>query len=306
MSKNSSAPVLIFFIGIVCITLGSFIGIYFKPKNLLQLIESNLYTLGLQEIPRASARVSFIRKEKPMDQKAIVTSPSVMWPQYVPILMYHYVEYVKDKGDTIRQSLDTLPITFEKQLETLSNGGYTFMTMRELGDVFDGKRRLPDKPLILTFDDGYGDFYTDAYPLLKKYNAKATVYVISGFIGYRNYMNEKEIQEIAKEGLVEIGDHTVHHISLKYAPNEEIQKELAESKTKLESLIGMPVFSFAYPNGSYDDRSEIFVKQAGFSTAAGTKLGVLLDPSMRYKLTRIRPGANTGTDLLKRLSLNSF
>ncbi len=83
------------------------------------------------------------------------TGPSVR----VPILMYHYVEYVKDAGDKIRISLNTTPYTLEQEVSTLSHAGYTFMTSVELTDVLDGKGKLPPKPIVLTFDDGYRAFY---------------------------------------------------------------------------------------------------------------------------------------------------
>ena len=233
-------------------------------------------------------------------------SITVSWPKRIPILMYHYVEYVQDKGDTIRQSLDITPYTFEGQLQTLVNAGYTFISASELGEMFDGIREIPDKPVLLTFDDGYRDFYTDAYPLIKKYQVKATAYIISGYVGYRNYMTDIELQTITKEGLVEIGAHTVHHVSLKYAPIEEIQKELRQSKTTLETLIGKPVVSFAYPNGSYDDIAIKEVSASGFTTAVGTKLGVDINVKDRFALVRIRPGANVGADLLKRINQKSY
>jgi len=238
----------------------------------------------------------------PIPQTPQKVETIVSWPKRIPILMYHYVEYVQDKGDTIRRSLDITPYIFERQIETLVNDGYAFITMSEVGEMFDGKRSVPDKPVVLTFDDGYRDFYTDAYPIIKKYHVKATAYIISGFLGYRNYMRDTEIQKVTAEGLVEIGAHTVHHANLKNAPPEEIQKEVRESKTALETLIGSPVVSFAYPNGSYDDRAIKEVAAAGFTTAVGTKLGVELDPKDRFALVRIRPGANIGADLLKRIN----
>jgi len=171
-----------------------------------------------------------------------------------------------------------------------------------LSEVFDGTKELPVKPIILTFDDGYRDFYTDAYPILLKYRAKATVYVISGFIGFKNYMTKEQIREIAQNRLVEIGSHTVHHVSLKFAPIEEVQKELIESKNELSVLTGLPVISFAYPNGSYDDKAVNAVKEVGFKTAVATKPGVELDPGMRYFLVRIRTGGLSGKELLNRLN----
>lgn len=239
--------------------------------------------------------------------KQVVPTPTptpvpVAWPKRIPILMYHYVEYVQDKGDTIRQSLAITPVTFSKQIETLLNAGYTFITARELGEMFDGKRNIPDKPILITFDDGYRDFYTDVYPIIQKYHVKATVYVISGFIGYKNYMNEDQIMVIAASGLVDIGSHTVHHMGLANAPREEIKKELIESKKELETRISTPVVSFAYPDGRYDDMAVQEVSASGYTTAVATKQGIDIGPDNRFALVRIRPGATIGADLLKRVT----
>lgn len=217
---------------------------------------------------------------------------------HVPILMYHYVEYVKDKGDTIRQSLDITPYTFEQEIVTLKDNGYTFLTNGELGQILDGTKRLPQKPILLTFDDGYRDFYTDAYPILKKYNVKATAYIITGFTGYPNNMTESQIKEIAADGLVELGAHTVNHLSLKGLPLKTLSYEIFESKKQLEVMTGKPVSSFAYPYGAFDLASIEAVAQAGFSSAVTTVPGIDQPQVHRYFLYRLRPGGRTGDSLL--------
>ena len=107
-------------------------------------------------------------------------TPTARMPVKVPILLYHYVEYVKDKGDTIRQSLDIVPRVFEEQIQTLLSDSYTFITMDELADYLDGEQSLPPKPIIITFDDGYRDLRTDVLPILQKYHVKAVAYIVSG------------------------------------------------------------------------------------------------------------------------------
>lgn len=217
---------------------------------------------------------------------------------HIPILMYHYVEYVKDKGDTIRQSLDITPYTLEQEIITLQKAGYTFMTNSDLTEVLDGTKSLPRKPVLLTFDDGYRDFYTDAYPILKKYNVKATEYIIAGFIGYPNNMTEEEIKQIASDGLVEIGAHTVHHTWLKGIPLKELEYEVAESKKMLQDITGRPVVSFAYPYGAFDLAAVNAVAQAGFTSAMSTVPGIDQPQVHRYFLYRLRSGGRIGESLL--------
>lgn len=220
----------------------------------------------------------------------------------VPILMYHYVEYVQDKGDTIRQSLDVTPYTFEQEVKTLIAAGYTFMTNAEVADALSGKITLPAKPIALTFDDGYRDFYTDAYPILKKYHVKATEYIITGFLGYPNNMSAAQVKEIADGGLVEIGAHTVHHAWLKGLPQKDVTFEVDQSKKTLEELTGKPVVSFAYPYGAYDVKAIETVADAGFTSAVSTMPCLDQYQIHRYFFCRLRPGGRTGESLLSWLS----
>lgn len=224
----------------------------------------------------------------------------------VPILLYHYVEYVADKRDTIRQSLNIQPYFFEQQVKTLKEANYTFLTASDLADILDGKKSLPTKPVLLTFDDGYRDFYTDVYPILKKYNVKATEYVISGVIGKPNYMFSNQVQEISESGLVEIGAHTVHHVSLAYKLLPVVQFEVQKSKSDLENNYHVKVVSFAYPNGSFDQQAITVVKNSGFRTAVSTVAGIDQSQNNRFFLYRLRPGIKVGIELINYLEQTKF
>lgn len=231
-----------------------------------------------------------------------VVQPSVSAPVRIPILMYHYVEMPIDPKDTIRRGLDILPSTFDSQVSTLLQHGYSPLFMSDLAQYFDGKTSLPAKPIILTFDDGYRDFYTDAYPILLKHQVKATAYIISGVLGKNNYMTAQQVKEIASSGVVEVAAHTVHHVNLKGAPQQELAREIDQSKISLEQLTGRAVIDFAYPYGAFDDRAIDAVISAGFHTAVTTRAGVSHGPGDRFVLARLRPGARTGEELISWLN----
>ncbi len=245
-------------------------------------------------------------KKLPADVKKQILTASPSATFRVPILLYHYVEYVQDKKDTIRESLNIDPYTFEQQVITLKNAGYTFMTAKELGDVLDGKMQLPKNPILLTFDDGHWDFYTDVLPILKKYNIKATAYIISGFIGGSDFMSMSQLQGVEDSNLVDVGAHTVHHYSLRHLSLTTVENEVDMSKEWLEKMYHKPVVSFAYPNGSFDDQAVQVVKNAGFKTAVSTVPGILQNQTNRYFLYRLRPGHRIGVQLLTWLSEDSF
>ena len=217
---------------------------------------------------------------------------------FAPILIYHYVENVKDEKDTIRKSLNIPPYLFIKQVETLKNAGYTFINASQLMDIMDGKIESPQKIVTITFDDGYRDFYTDVFPILKKYNVKAVAYIVSGFLDKANYMFTWQLKEIARSGLVEIGAHTIHHYSLKGLTPLTTKYEIEESKRELERIIEAPVVSFAYPDGSFDDQAIRLVKEAGFKSAVTTMHGFEISQKNKYSIYRIHPGDKTGNTLL--------
>lgn len=216
----------------------------------------------------------------------------------VPILMYHYVEYVEDEGDTIRKSLNIMPYTFDAEIKTLKDAGYTFITTKDLADALDGEEVLPPKSVILTFDDGYRDFYTDVFPILKKYQVKAVAYVVPNFLDKPNNLTTWQLKELAKSGLVEIGAHTMDHAYLAGLPVQNIKYEVEQSKKFLEQELGIKVASFAYPYGAFDNTAIDIVKKAGFRTAVTTISGFYSLDVNRFFLYRVRPGGLTGQSLL--------
>jgi peptidoglycan/xylan/chitin deacetylase (PgdA/CDA1 family) len=221
----------------------------------------------------------------------------------VPILLYHYVEYVKDKGDTIRQSLNIMPHTFEAQIKTLVDAGYTFLTASEFANILDGTMDMPSKPILITFDDGHWDVYTDILPILEKYHVKATVYVISGLIDGADFMTKDQLAAVIQSGLIEIGAHTVHHVALagKLAP--VVQYEVAQSKKQLEDTYHISVVSFAYPGGSFDQHAIDVVRATGYRTAVSTVPGIEQSQTNRLFLYRLRPGYRTGQALINYLEI---
>jgi len=245
-------------------------------------------------------------KKLPPDIKRQIHYASPSASMRVPILLYHYVEYVQDKSDKLRQELNIPPAILEEQIITLRNAGYTFMTAKDLGDVLDGKRTLPTRPILLTFDDGHRDFYTDILPILKRYQVHVTAYIISGFIGGSDFMTQEQLQSVVNSGLVDVGAHTVHHYALKGLPLQTVENEVDQSKSWIERTYHIHVVSFAYPNGSFDQQAIQVVKDAGFTTAVSTLPGIEQNQTNRFFLYRLRPGYKTGEALLQWLQQNVF
>lgn len=185
--------------------------------------------------------------------------------------MYHYVRPSPGPSDPIGVDLSVPPQAFEQQMAWLALSGYTTMTMHEFDEVRAGKIGLPEKPIILTFDDGYRDFYTSVFPVLKKYHLKATSFVITGFVGEPAYMTWDMIKEIDRSGLVEVGAHTVTHLDLSALSDAEATSQIVNCKAALEQHLGHPVDDFAYPSGKYTSATLEILQKAGFQTAVTTQ-----------------------------------
>lgn len=207
----------------------------------------------------------------------------------LPILMYHYVEYVKDMGDKKRQLMNIEPHIFEQHLKDLASAGYQTLLVRDMPRILTRKADVCIKAVVISFDDGYADFYTDVFPLLKKYHVKATVYIIADYIGKPGFLTEAQIKEMLADGLVEIGSHTLDHYYLKRAVLAEQKRQILESKKLLEQKFKVHISTFAYPFGAFDDHTVNYVKEASYSAAVTVEPGAHISAEDIYTLPRIRP-----------------
>jgi len=224
----------------------------------------------------------------------------------IPIFLYHYVEYVQDINDKGRISLNIPPHILTAQIETLKSAGYTFITPNDLTLALSGYKRFPQKIIMLTFDDGYMDFFTDVFPILKKEQIKAVAYIVPNFLDRPNYMFTYQLQEVAKSPYVEIGAHTMDHVWLQGIATARAQYEIAQSRKTLQNMLHLPINSFAYPYGAFDEQGIQLVKDAGFTNAVSTIPGIQVSQDTEYFLYRLRPGYRTGYGLLSFLTQNTF
>jgi peptidoglycan/xylan/chitin deacetylase (PgdA/CDA1 family) len=206
----------------------------------------------------------------------------------IPILMYHYVRTVADPTDTIGINLSVTPEKFAAQMQYLADNGYTTLTMGEVHAILAGALPLPPKPIALTFDDGYRDFYTAAWPVLKQHNFKATNYVVTSVIGLEPYMTWAMLQELDATGLIEIGAHTRTHPDLRALGNDKRWDEIAGSKAILEEGLGHPIGSFCYPAGFYTAAVLADVRRAGYISAVTTAYGTKQNSADALEMPRIR------------------
>lgn len=214
---------------------------------------------------------------------------------HLGLLMYHQIDNGPRRLHVSSNSLDA-------QIKYLLEQGYQF---KQLSDVFDSAASGTvkyDKTIVLTFDDGYRSFYTAAYPILKKYNIPATLFVINQDIGKRGYVTWEMMKEMQASGLVEIGAHTMNHKHLDKLKLEKVKCQIEESKRQLEVGLKTQIKVFAYPYGGYNQKIEEIVKQAGFIGAVGVYNGDRPNAEGLFAWRRIMiTNAEQGVGLLRKV-----
>lgn len=201
--------------------------------------------------------------------------------QGVPVLNYHQINNEDHNALTLSGK------EFEAQINYLYQEGYNGISPDQLADYLQYGKALPPKPVLITLDDGYADNYRVAYPILQKYQFTATIFLITDFVGnYGKYLTWDQIKEMNDQGFV-FEDHTLSHISLPKASDEEIRNQLGKSREALEWRLGKKVEYLAYPGGEYDQRVIQLVKEAGYRAAFTVNFGRDRINSTLYTLNRI-------------------
>lgn len=203
----------------------------------------------------------------------------------VAILVYHKILTIDPQVAQKHTSLKKFnvdPEIFREEMSYVIDKGYTVLTMHDLlARVREGN--MPEKPLVITFDDGWKSQYQNALPVLNFYNLPATFYIYTGVVGSPAYMNWDELKDLVARGM-EIGGHTKTHPRLTKVPLLRLNSELSESKTLLQNKLGILVTDFAYPYGDYNDLVIKAVKQAGYLSARTSKQGLPNDFKDLYQL----------------------
>lgn len=162
--------------------------------------------------------------------------------------MYHEVSEAPERSKRIRSTNPAYSVSlkqFREQMEYLYKNGYHTLSLNE---VIDAKVSLNHKTVALTFDDGWANNYTNAFPILKKHGLTATIFVVTDFVGNHNYMDWDQLREMNEEG-ISIQSHTASHRPLSVLETNEIMYELEESKKSIEDHLGSAVDFLSAPHG---------------------------------------------------------
>lgn len=207
----------------------------------------------------------------------------------LPILMYHHIQpedIAKSKGQT---GLTVTPTFLASQVDYLLQHNYHVIPIQNLVNFFNNGTSLPSKPIILTFDDGYQDFYDYAYPILKSKNVFGTLFVPTGLMENNDYLSWKEINDMNQSGVVYMGNHTWSHHST-IGSLDTISKEISTAEQQLNERGMDQQKIFAYPYGSDSAVAEKYLGSNGYQLAVTTKSGRMQCAKLRFSLPRIRVG----------------
>jgi len=261
------------------------------------------------DIPNLDERIADIQPEDVVESVEIVEPTTEIkdatlniapglenFEAYLPTFMFHYIENVPaDSPDQMRYNLSFSPEKLEEFLIYFRENNIQTLTFWDLKSIIEGEKEMPEKAVMLTFDDGHDNHYSEAFPLLEKYNMKGVFYVITDKMSNDPvHLTWDQVREIADAGH-EIGSHTLTHRELNTLGLDDLKNELEASKKKIEEEINQPIISLCYPVGRYND---VVIEEAkkhylfARTTEAGKQFK--LNDAFRIPTTRIFPATGVG------------
>ena len=214
----------------------------------------------------------------------------------VPVLMYHEVD--RYHGGPIYSGLYVRPRTFIRQLRWLARHRFRAVTLARVEAAWAGRARLPRRPLVISFDDGYRSVYEHAFPRLRRRHWPAVLNLAAGNLYWYGGLSPRRVRRLIRAGW-ELASHTIHHMPVQGASRRTLLVEVAGSRRLLRRMFHVPVRNFAYPEGRWDGRAAAAVRAAGYTAAAGIVPG-LARPDERFHLDRIRVDDSDGVRGLRR------
>ena len=219
-----------------------------------------------------------------------------------PILMYHYVSVPPAGSDVYRRDLSVSPDLFRSHLQALADAGYTPISMYDLVDHLNQGAPLPEKPVILTFDDGYRDNYENAFPLLEEFDMTAMFFVVTDFMDEGNplYLSWDMAREMQDAGMF-IESHGRNHASLRNRNDDYLIWQALGSAETIEHELGVRPRFITYPFGHYDSNTIRIFESAGFWGGVTIIAGATHSTDNLFQLRRVRVRGTTSAGELVRL-----
>lgn len=288
--KKKPTVLIWFFLAFACVIAG--IAIFFIAKP-------NHATKQAQDVIKQES--TMIAVSSTSSSTTTQESSEVDWVKqdtaiHFPILMYHAI-HVMAPEESANANLIVDPTTFESHIQRLSNEGYYFLTPEEVHKVLT-ENVLPNgnqKIIWLTFDDSLWDFYDNAYPILQKYQVKATNNVITSTVGSQANLSLDEMLEMKNNGM-SFQDHTVTHPDLSATDSSTQTTEMKDSKQYLDDSLNQDTIAIAYPAGRYSDTTLQIAENLDYKLGVTTNEGLASADNGLLSLNRIRILPTTTAD----------
>jgi len=207
----------------------------------------------------------------------------------VPTLMYHHVEDLGLAQIEGHKQLTVGTEYFRAQMQYLKDHHYSVIRMQNLIHFFNDATPLPSKPILLTFDDAYSDFKSDAYPILQSFNFPGTVFTPTGLLENPGYLTWQNLKEMSASGLILFSNHTWSHHNVAVT-KPVVEKEISLAETQLRDRGYDNPKVFAYPYGSVGPYAETYLDSHGYQIAFTTVHGATQCKKKRLELPRFRIG----------------
>ncbi len=293
---------------------------YSKPASPIKVVANSVEN---QNMFTETNEINLVKPSNTLStssKKAESQAPKIETKKQIelPVIMYHHIDTISnvDKNDKIAVGLRVSPEVFERQLQYIRDNNYNTITSFDLADYMDAKKELPKKPILLTFDDGYKDNYTNALPLLEKYKMKGDFAIITGGTNTADYMSTDNLKDLIAKGH-SIASHTVNHCTTaikiktntfqdsivddyqkacsKFASQEklttgQIRYEFQKSKDELEKNLGIKIKHIVYPYGFWNAQAVEIAKSVGytFGTTVAPEIDEIVDLERPFTIPRYR------------------
>lgn len=308
-NKRGIIITLIFVVIVIIITI-----ILFIRNNANRKIEKSAREVEKEMQVEQKSTNNIQKNEKEQKKEEIKTSKKINYlenldvPIYkkseknikIPILIYHnFRTPIPYKQDVYK--LFSCEKNFGENVKTLLDAGYTFITLEDLYQYEKGQIGLPEKVIIITMDDGQIGCYTDAFPVLKKYQIPATIFIVNQLVGTEDYFSWEQAKEMYDTGLVKIHCHGYEHSEYSSVGKEKLVSDYSKSHQEIEKYMGEKVQKImAYPAGKSSQNTIKWLKEIGFEIQVQTQYGTV-NNSRNLDLTglgRIRGERVTGKEIL--------
>ena len=211
--------------------------------------------------------------------------------------MYHHLKTLEPGASELQRTWTVAPEQFRAQLDYLQARGFHTITFQELSAFFENGAPLPTNPIILTFDDGWINAYTVAFPELRKRNMRGVFFVPTNYAkaGGELFINWDQIIEMDRAGM-EFGGHSISHADLTKVNLTEARRQLVESKTIMQEKLGHPIVALSYPFGAHNAQIVAETQAAGYRAAVILCCGFKQNADALLTLPRIRVSYDDSQD----------